>query len=67
VRCSNSKKEAVEEAVANYGGRGIRTLAVAHTKGDDDYYNFAALITFLDPPRPDTKSTIHRVRRRRCV
>ena len=59
MQCRGRKREAVEEAVSNYGARGIRTLAVARTEGDDDTYNFAALLTFLDPPRPDTKDTIH--------
>ena len=57
--CRNTKKEAVEEAVSNFGGRGIRTLAVGVTDDDSDNYKFAALLTFLDPPRPDTKDTIH--------
>jgi hypothetical protein len=33
---------------------------VARTLQNDDNYVFAALLTFLDPPRPDTKETIHR-------
>lgn len=43
-----------------FGSRGIRTLAVARSDGDDDAFRFAALLTFLDPPRADTKDTIHR-------
>ena len=43
-----------------FGARGIRTLAVARSEGDDDAYRFAGLLTFLDPPRADTKDTIHR-------
>jgi H+-transporting ATPase len=58
--CRDSQREAVESAVTAFGSRGIRCLAIARTLHDDDNYIFAALLTFLDPPRPDTKETIHR-------
>jgi len=47
----------VEEDVHNFGLRGIRTLAVAKTN-DKDQWEFLGMLTFLDPPRPDTKQTI---------
>ena len=39
------------------GLRGIRSLAVAKTN-QDGKWEFLGLLTFLDPPRPDTKQTI---------
>jgi len=47
----------VEEDVHSFGLRGIRTLAVAKTN-DKDQWEFLGMLTFLDPPRPDTKQTI---------
>jgi H+-transporting ATPase len=53
----------VEKDVHNFGERGIRSLAVAKTKGGvDGEWQMAGLLTFLDPPRPDTKDTIDRAR-----
>jgi H+-transporting ATPase len=41
------------------GERGIRCLAVAKTKFDNiNEWEFLGLLTFLDPPRPDTLQTI---------
>ena len=37
--------------------RGIRALAVAKTKDSGDW-ELLGLLTFLDPPRPDTKETL---------
>ena len=47
----------VEEDVHSFGLRGIRTLAVAKTN-DKGQWEFLGMLTFLDPPRPDTKQTI---------
>ena len=44
----------VEKDVHALGIRGIRSLAVAKTD-DNDKWKFLGLLTFLDPPRPDTK------------
>jgi H+-transporting ATPase len=49
--------QAVEEDVHSFGLRGIRTLAVAKTN-DKEQWEFLGMLTFLDPPRPDTKQTI---------
>ena len=62
---STSKDEAafaalnkdVETYVFTLGSRGIRSLAVAKTN-DNGEWEFLGLLTFLDPPRPDTKHTI---------
>jgi len=49
--------EAVERDVARLGDNGIRSLAVARRKSDG-MWKMVGLLTFLDPPRPDTKKTI---------
>jgi len=41
------------------GQRGVRSLAVAKTDADGTW-RMLGLLTFLDPPRPDTKHTIDR-------
>ena len=51
----------MEKDVAELGSRGIRSLAVARTVGSvDGPWQMVGLLTFLDPPRPDTKDTIDR-------
>lgn len=45
--------------VEELGKRGIRALAVAKTN-DHEEWELLGLLTFLDPPRHDTKETIHR-------
>lgn len=48
-----------EQDVHELGGRGIRSLAVAKTNPEkNDAWELLGLLTFLDPPRPDTKQTI---------
>eukprot|EP00884_Botryococcus_braunii_P018072 jgi/Botrbrau1/4949/Bobra.0122s0027.1 len=48
---------AVDAKVTEYGMRGIRCMAVAKTNKDDQW-ELIGILTFLDPPRPDTKHTI---------
>ena len=48
---------AVERDVQALGERGIRSLAVARTDGAG-HWVMLGLLTFLDPPRPDTLQTI---------
>lgn len=50
-------REAVEKDVARLGEQGIRSLAVARSS-KDGVWEMMGLLTFLDPPRPDTKQTI---------
>jgi H+-transporting ATPase len=50
--------ESVEHDVHRLGLRGIRTLAVAKTNPVTGEWVFLGMLTFLDPPRPDTKQTI---------
>ena len=47
--------EKVESAVHAFGQRGIRSLGVAISERDDDGWKILGLLTFLDPPREDTK------------
>ena len=49
--------EAVNGDVHTFGMRGIRSLAVAKTN-DAGVWQMLGMLTFLDPPRPDTKQTI---------
>jgi len=57
--CANASEIAprVEAIITDLGGRGIRCLAVARTFAEDKWY-MLGILTFLDPPRPDTKATI---------
>jgi len=50
-------REAVERDVSKLGERGIRSLAVARTN-EEGIWKMIGLLTFLDPPREDTKETI---------
>ena len=55
--------EQCEKDVEALGERGIRSLAVAKTNGGvEGAWEMVGLLTFLDPPRPDTKDTIDRAR-----
>ncbi|EFN51245.1 hypothetical protein CHLNCDRAFT_37518 [Chlorella variabilis] len=52
-------KMRVEAEVANLGSRGIRSLAVARTYDEaQEKFELLGMLTFLDPPRPDTKHTV---------
>lgn len=49
----------VDAEVHNLGSRGIRALAVARTTDDQmTKWTMLGVLTFLDPPRPDTKATV---------
>jgi len=52
--------DACHHDVEALGKRGIRSLAVARKNLEKDEWEMLGLLTFLDPPRPDTKETIHR-------
>ena len=58
----NETREQVEADVFRLGEKGIRSLAVAKTDSRGDW-RMVGLLTFLDPPRPDTKKTIQEARR----
>jgi H+-transporting ATPase len=55
-------REQVEIDVARFGESGIRTLAVAKTDPKTNEWHIVGLLTFLDPPRSDTKETIQHTR-----
>ena len=58
--CNNPEVEhQCEGHVQKLGARGIRAIAVAKTDASGAW-QMQGLLTFLDPPRPDTKSTIHK-------
>ncbi|KAG7345865.1 plasma-membrane proton-efflux P-type ATPase [Nitzschia inconspicua] len=48
----------VEKDVARLGEKGVRSLAIARTMPGSGEWRMVGLLTFLDPPRPDTKATI---------
>ena len=50
-------RDQVEADVSRLGECGIRSLAVARTNADGEWM-MMGLLTFLDPPRGDTKQTI---------
>eukprot|EP00292_Cryptomonas_paramecium_P001673 CAMPEP_0113686260 /NCGR_PEP_ID=MMETSP0038_2-20120614/15178_1 /TAXON_ID=2898 /ORGANISM="Cryptomonas paramecium" /LENGTH=1123 /DNA_ID=CAMNT_0000606537 /DNA_START=21 /DNA_END=3392 /DNA_ORIENTATION=- /assembly_acc=CAM_ASM_000170 len=51
-------KDQVDSKVHELGTRGIRSLAIARMDNEDNKWRFLGIMTFLDPPRPDTKHTI---------
>ena len=53
-------REKVEEKVHELGTRGVRSLALARMDNEDGIWKMLGILTFLDPPRPDTKHTIER-------
>jgi len=57
----NKLQEQVDATVLELAERGIRSLAVARTNRGGRW-EFLGVLTFLDPPRPDTKLTIERAR-----
>merc|ERR1719455_10350 len=53
--CDAAMKKAIEKDVTDLGKRGIRAIAVAKTD-EEGVWRMMGLLTFLDPPRPDTKA-----------
>jgi H+-transporting ATPase len=53
--------EKAQQAVNDLANRGYRTIGVAIAQ-DDDQWRFLGILPLLDPPRPDSKSTIARAR-----
>jgi H+-transporting ATPase len=58
--------EKFETEVNELANRGIRALAVA-VQNDHEPMFLVGLLTFLDPPRPDTKETIARAGQYGCM
>merc|ERR1712193_471153 len=55
--CDADTKKQIEKDVTELGKRGIRAIAVAKTD-ESGVWRMMGLLTFLDPPRPDTKETV---------
>jgi H+-transporting ATPase len=57
---SNPKQieDGIYKAVDEFAGRGFRSLGVAKTDGNDQWM-FLGVIPLYDPPRKDSKETIH--------
>merc|ERR1719156_84981 len=55
--CDAAMKKTIEKDVTDLGKRGIRAIAVAKTD-ESGVWRMMGLLTFLDPPRPDTKETV---------
>merc|ERR1712100_75451 len=55
--CDAALKKKIETDVTELGKRGIRAIAVAKTD-ERGVWRMMGLLTFLDPPRPDTKETV---------
>merc|ERR1719230_701961 len=65
--CDDSLAKQIEHDVTELGKRGIRAIAVAKTTRigatkEQDVWKLMGLLTFLDPPRPDTKETVRLAR-----
>merc|ERR1712054_415898 len=61
--CDDALAKKIEHDVTELGKRGIRAIAVAKTTSigatkEQDVWKMMGLLTFLDPPRPDTKETV---------
>jgi len=53
-------QDKLNREVEDLARRGIRALAIAKSNQTTGEWELLGLLTFLDPPRPDTKDTIHR-------
>eukprot|EP01116_Phalansterium_solitarium_P005452 TRINITY_DN170_c0_g1_i1.p1 TRINITY_DN170_c0_g1~~TRINITY_DN170_c0_g1_i1.p1 ORF type:complete len:1049 (-),score=200.83 TRINITY_DN170_c0_g1_i1:289-3435(-) len=63
--CKNKEeiRAEVEAVILDLGKRGVRCLGVARTYVENEKelgWEMLGILTFLDPPRPDTKRTIER-------
>jgi H+-transporting ATPase len=55
--CDKALAAKIEHDVTELGKRGIRAIAVAKTDRNE-VWRMMGMLTFLDPPRPDTKWTV---------
>lgn len=56
---SDQINDEVVDIIEDLASRGIRCLSIAKTDAQDRWH-LCGILTFLDPPRPDTKETIRR-------
>jgi H+-transporting ATPase len=61
AKLSGAELEQAQQAVNGFASRGYRTISVAVAQGDGPWA-FLGILPLLDPPRPDSKSTIARAR-----
>jgi len=61
AKLSGADLEKAQQAVNGFASRGYRTIGVADAQGDGPWA-FLGILPLLDPPRPDSKSTIARAR-----
>merc|ERR1711967_2254 len=59
--CDQALAAKIEHDVTELGKRGIRAIAVAKTD-KNEVWRMMGMLTFLDPPRPDTKWTVAKAR-----
>merc|ERR1712139_575116 len=59
--CDDATAKKIEHDVTELGKRGIRAIAVAKTD-KNEVWRMMGMLTFLDPPRPDTKWTVAKAR-----
>mmetsp|Transcript_141505 Transcript_141505/g.439874 ORF Transcript_141505/g.439874 Transcript_141505/m.439874 type:complete len:1010 (-) Transcript_141505:174-3203(-) len=55
-------REELREADQRFSLQGYKTVGVAIAEGHESPMNFAAIVPIIDPPREDTRLTIHRIR-----
>jgi len=55
-------KEELREVDQRFSLQGYKTVGVAVAEGHDAPMHFAAIVPIIDPPREDTRLTIHRIR-----
>ncbi len=56
----DKEREATDQAVNDFAGKGFRTLGVAKQAGDT--WQFLGLLPLFDPPRQDSKETLEHAR-----
>src|SRR5207245_11387081 len=61
AKLSGADLEKAQQTVNGFASRGYRTIGVAVAQGDGPWV-FLGILPLLDPPRPDSKSTIARAR-----
>src|SRR5436189_3425556 len=61
TKLAGADLEKEQQTVASLASHGYRTIGVAVAHNDDDWI-FLGILPLLDPPRPDSKSTIARAR-----
>jgi H+-transporting ATPase len=55
---ADSTNKAMDTAVADFAGRGFRSLAVARRDGDSKDWRLLGVLPLHDPPREDSRATI---------